>query len=179
MMTTPITKKTLLPLVSNSSNARLDQIFHILFILFIESSEPPQLTTTQYLTSLNDTELIPLIPIVIEQIRFGRVTDEELVILKQIFGNEFWQLIENEVHRDPANVSADELSATLSEILKRYSKPVDDKGTKRIKRSPTVLSLRRLRLNRQRALLAAQRRLLEEERRNIRRNNFDYYNYYL
>lgn len=145
---------------------------------FVESSDPPKLTTTQYLTRLNDTELIPLIPIVIEQMRLGRVTDDEHVILKQIFGNEFWQLIENEVHRDPADENTEDLSATLSEILKRYAKQDDDKVMKRVKRSPTVLSLRRLLLNRQRARLADQRRLLEEERRNIRRNNFDYYNYY-
>lgn len=108
--------------------------------------------------------------------RLGRVTDDELVILKPIFGNEFWHLIENEVQRDPGDVKANDLSATLSTILKQYSKPDDDKPLKREKRSPTLLSLRRIRLNRQRALLAAQRRLLEEERRNIRRNNFDYYN---
>lgn len=111
--------------------------------------------------------------------RLGRVTDEELVILEQIFGNEFWQLIENEVQLDPTDVNADDLSATLSEILKRYSKSEENNGMKRVKRSPTILNLRRRRLNRQRALFAAQRRLLEEERRNTRRNNFDYFNYYL
>lgn len=123
--------------------------------------------------------MIPLIPIVIEQMRLGRVNDEELVILKQVFGNEFWQLIENEVQRNPTDLNANDLSATLSEILKQYSKSDDNNGMKRVKRSPTGYTLRRLRLNRQRELLAAQRRLLEEERRNIRRNNYDYYNYYL
>lgn len=50
--------------------------------------------------SLDEMELLRLIPEIVDQMREGRVTREEKIMLRSIFG-ELWPLLEDEARRDP------------------------------------------------------------------------------
>lgn len=45
------------------------------------------------MAELEDPKLIPLIPLIVEQMRLGRINNAEKMILKQVFDGELWDVI--------------------------------------------------------------------------------------
>lgn len=128
-------------------------------------NDPSTSVTIDEMTGLNQLKLIPLIPVLIEQLRLGRVNTAEKEILQQIFGPEFWQLILSEVE---SNTSLTEMNATLAKIMREKQQAeatlepsVMLPGLNRRKRSPTF---RRMRNERRRQRLLVQRLQLEASR---------------
>lgn len=147
-----------------------------------QTDDEDQLITVDEMTQLNQLKLIPLIPVLIEQLRLGRVSADEIEILQQIFGAEFWQLILSEVQ---SNTSLAEMNATLAKIMREKQQSTATEmaseaeplvilpgSTRRKKRSPTF---RRLRNERRRQRLLVRRLQLEASRlqTNGRWNNND------
>lgn len=80
-----------------------------------------------------DGEIIPLIPIIIKQMKQGNVNAEEMEILKNTFG-QFWSFIVEEASRE--SESSEEMNPMLSEVLNSVNRRV-------VKREATVGTWRR------------------------------------
>lgn len=67
-----------------------------------------------------DAEVIPLIPLILKQMKLGNVSPEEMEILKNTFGP-FWSFIMEEASRDE---SSEEMNPVLSELLNATKKKI-------------------------------------------------------
>lgn len=68
--------------------------------------------------TFNDPELIPLIPIIVEQLRMGSVIDAEQVILRQVFGADLWNVI---VEESKSNGDADSILNVVNVYLDKIA----------------------------------------------------------
>lgn len=102
-----------------------------------ETSTPPPPQAADALNFDNmdqfDGEIIPLIPIIIKQMKQGNVSPEEMEILKNTFG-QFWPFIVEEASRE--STSSEEMNPLLSEVINSVNRRI-------VKREATVGRWRR------------------------------------
>lgn len=92
------------------------------------SPNPADALTLDNMDHQFDGEIIPLIPIIIKQMKQGNVSPEEMDILKASFG-QLWPIILEEASRD--NDSSEEMNPMLSEVFNSVNRRI-------VKREATV-----------------------------------------